>query len=209
VLATPPGHVCRLALKPRSGHACPKSTAAAPEAACRNAARHCCLSVPRHVSHATVHHRRLRAGAATLPLATAALTLSISPRRFSPSCRSEVPGRTPPPPRLSWCQLTVALHSRSPSDAAPVRPPSRRLSPRHRATVSSQRRRLTPSSSPQVITQHEARSHRHLHWSNDAENNNTANLPPSLEQVLLMLAQMLQTMQQNPRKGQESSRFGS
>jgi hypothetical protein len=31
---------------------------------------------------------------------------------------------------------------------------------------------------------------------NDAENNNTANPPPTLEQVLMMQAQMLQTMQQ-------------
>jgi alpha-L-arabinofuranosidase len=30
--------------------------------------------------------------------------------------------------------------------------------------------------------------------NNDAENNNAASLPPTLEQVLVMLAQMLQTM---------------
>jgi hypothetical protein len=30
----------------------------------------------------------------------------------------------------------------------------------------------------------------------NVENNNTANRPPPLEQVLVMLAQMLQTMQQ-------------
>jgi hypothetical protein len=32
--------------------------------------------------------------------------------------------------------------------------------------------------------------------NNDAENNNAANAPPTLEQVLMMLAQMLQTMRQ-------------
>jgi hypothetical protein len=32
--------------------------------------------------------------------------------------------------------------------------------------------------------------------NNDAENNNVANPPPTLEQVLMMQAQMLQTMQQ-------------
>jgi hypothetical protein len=32
--------------------------------------------------------------------------------------------------------------------------------------------------------------------NNDAENNNAANLPPTLEQVLMMQTQMLQTMQQ-------------
>jgi hypothetical protein len=32
--------------------------------------------------------------------------------------------------------------------------------------------------------------------NNDAKNNNTANPPPTLEQVLMMQAQMLQTMQQ-------------
>jgi hypothetical protein len=31
--------------------------------------------------------------------------------------------------------------------------------------------------------------------NNDAENNNAANPPPTLEQVLVMLGQMLQTMQ--------------
>jgi hypothetical protein len=31
--------------------------------------------------------------------------------------------------------------------------------------------------------------------NNDAENNNAINLPPTLEQVLMMQAQMLQTMQ--------------
>jgi hypothetical protein len=31
---------------------------------------------------------------------------------------------------------------------------------------------------------------------NDAENNNTANPPPTMEQVLVMQAQMLQSMQQ-------------
>jgi hypothetical protein len=31
--------------------------------------------------------------------------------------------------------------------------------------------------------------------NNDAENNNAVNLPPTLEQVLMMQAQMLQTMQ--------------
>jgi hypothetical protein len=30
--------------------------------------------------------------------------------------------------------------------------------------------------------------------NNDAENNNAASLPPTLEQVLVMLAQILQTM---------------
>jgi hypothetical protein len=30
--------------------------------------------------------------------------------------------------------------------------------------------------------------------NNDAENNNAVSLPPTLEQVLVMLAQMLQTM---------------
>jgi hypothetical protein len=30
--------------------------------------------------------------------------------------------------------------------------------------------------------------------NNDAKNNNAASLPPTLEQVLVMLAQMLQTM---------------
>jgi hypothetical protein len=33
--------------------------------------------------------------------------------------------------------------------------------------------------------------------NNNAENNNTTNPPPTLEQVLMMQAQMLQTMQQN------------
>jgi hypothetical protein len=33
--------------------------------------------------------------------------------------------------------------------------------------------------------------------NNNAENNNAANPPPTLEQVLMMQAQMLQTMQQN------------
>jgi hypothetical protein len=33
--------------------------------------------------------------------------------------------------------------------------------------------------------------------NNDAENNNAANPPPTLEQVLMMQAQMLQTMQQS------------
>jgi hypothetical protein len=32
--------------------------------------------------------------------------------------------------------------------------------------------------------------------NNSAENNNVANLPPTLEKVLIMHAQMLQTMQQ-------------
>jgi hypothetical protein len=32
--------------------------------------------------------------------------------------------------------------------------------------------------------------------NNDAENNNACNLPPTLEQILMMQAQMLQTMQQ-------------
>jgi hypothetical protein len=33
--------------------------------------------------------------------------------------------------------------------------------------------------------------------NNNAENNNAVILPPTLEQVLMMQAQMLQTMQQN------------
>jgi hypothetical protein len=40
--------------------------------------------------------------------------------RFPPSHRFKAPGCTPPPPRLSQCQLTVALHSGLPSDVAPV-----------------------------------------------------------------------------------------
>jgi hypothetical protein len=32
--------------------------------------------------------------------------------------------------------------------------------------------------------------------NNDGEHNNVANLPPTLEQVLMMQAQMLQTIQQ-------------
>jgi hypothetical protein len=32
--------------------------------------------------------------------------------------------------------------------------------------------------------------------NNDSENSNAGNLPPTLEQVLVMRAQMLQTMQQ-------------
>jgi hypothetical protein len=38
------------------------------------------------------------------------------------------------------------------------------------------------------------RSHNTNAESNDVENNNTANPPLTVEQVLLMLAQMLQTM---------------
>jgi hypothetical protein len=154
----------RPTLKPRSGHACPKPTAAALEAACRNAMRCRYLSAPRQVSHAAVRHRHLRAGAAALPLATAALTLSISPHRFPPSCRSEAPGRMPPlsVPAHRCPPLRVAIRRRT------VRPSCRRLSPLHCATVSSQCHRLTPSSSPQVVTKHEAHSHRHLHRNSRA-----------------------------------------
>jgi hypothetical protein len=40
------------------------------------------------------------------------------------------------------------------------------------------------------------RSHNTNDENNDVENNNAANPPPTLEQVLLMLPQMLQTLQQ-------------
>jgi hypothetical protein len=40
------------------------------------------------------------------------------------------------------------------------------------------------------------RNHNANAENNDAENNNTVNPPPTLEQVLMMQAQMLQSMQQ-------------
>jgi hypothetical protein len=42
--------------------------------------------------------------------------------------------------------------------------------------------------------------------NNNAENNNAANSPPTLEQVLMMQAQMLQTMQQTMVNMQNAQR---
>jgi hypothetical protein len=83
--ATLPGHVHRPCIKAAWGaavrtHLYPKPTAAAPEAACQNAAHHRCLSVPCQVSRTAMHHR---AAAATHPS-------FVSPRRSSSRRSSEL-----------------------------------------------------------------------------------------------------------------------